>query len=147
MFFWLLKICVLSLLDGGLLRYCFYFEDSLSFWKWLKEMQTPITQLEWRDWRSRISIHSTMNNILMTFQSRSAKVDPADIYKGFKKHNFLLLATSTTSIWISHFAPVLAFPVRSPRIRHRSGLTERDWENAPQWLGDQARLTAIFALF
>ena len=30
-------------------------------------------------------------NILMTFQGRSVKVDPANIHKGFSKnHNFLL---------------------------------------------------------
>ena len=27
------------------------------------------------------------------------------------------------------------FPARLPRIRHRSELTERDWENAVQGLG------------
>ena len=27
------------------------------------------------------------------------------------------------------------FPARSPRIRHRNELTERDWENAVQGLG------------
>ena len=27
------------------------------------------------------------------------------------------------------------FPDRSPRIRHRNELTERDWENAVQGLG------------
>ena len=30
---------------------------------------------------------------------------------------------------------VRAFPARSPRIRHRNKLTERDWENAVQGLG------------
>ena len=28
------------------------------------------------------------------------------------------------------------FPYRSPRIRHRNELTERDWENAVQGLGN-----------
>ena len=48
----------------------------------IRERQTPIAQLEWWDWRSSINLHRTMNNILMTFQSRSAKVDPANIHKG-----------------------------------------------------------------
>ena len=30
---------------------------------------------------------------------------------------------------------VRTFPARSPRIRHRNKLTERDWENAVQGLG------------
>ena len=29
------------------------------------------------------------------------------------------------------------FPARSPRIRHRNELTERDWENAVQGLGKE----------
>ena len=28
------------------------------------------------------------------------------------------------------------FPARSPRIRHRNELTERDWQNAVQGLGN-----------
>ena len=31
---------------------------------------------------------------------------------------------------------VRTFPDRSPRIRHRNELTERDWENAVQGLGN-----------
>ena len=31
---------------------------------------------------------------------------------------------------------VRAFPALSPRIRHRNELTERDWENAVQGLGN-----------
>ena len=31
---------------------------------------------------------------------------------------------------------VRPFPARSPRIRHRNELTERDWENAVQGLGN-----------
>ena len=33
------------------------------------------------------------------------------------------------------------FPARSPRIRHRNKLTERDWENAVQGLGNGIKLT------
>ena len=32
------------------------------------------------------------------------------------------------------------FPARSPRIRHRNELTERDWENAVQGLGKSSQL-------
>ena len=32
---------------------------------------------------------------------------------------------------------VRAFPARSPRIRHRNELTERDWENAVQGQGNK----------
>ena len=35
------------------------------------------------------------------------------------------------------------FPDRSPRIRHRNELTERDWENAVQGLG---KLKGMFSL-
>ena len=34
---------------------------------------------------------------------------------------------------------VRAFPARSPRIRHRNELTEKDWENAVQGLGKNRR--------
>ena len=33
------------------------------------------------------------------------------------------------------------FPARSPRIRHRNELTERDWENAVQGLGKAVSTT------
>ena len=48
----------------------------------IQERQTPIAQLECWNWRNSINLHRTMNNILMTFQSPSAKVDPADIHDG-----------------------------------------------------------------
>ena len=81
-----------------------------------------------------------MNDILMTFQSRSEKVDPANIHKAFfKKHfstvynidNILNFKKQRTH---AHSILVLAFPARSPPIRHRSELTERDWENTVQGL-------------
>ena len=37
------------------------------------------------------------------------------------------------------------FPSRSPRIRHRNELTERDWENAVQGLGKALILGFIFS--
>ena len=35
------------------------------------------------------------------------------------------------------------FPARSPRTRHRSQLTERDWENAKKGLGNSSSLFAL----
>ena len=35
------------------------------------------------------------------------------------------------------------FPNRSPRIRHRNEVTERDWENAVQGPGGQHFLTSV----
>ena len=61
-------------------QYCFSFK--------IRERQTPIAQLEWWDWRRSINLHRTMNNILMTFQRRSAKVDLTNVQK-----DILLLTT------------------------------------------------------
>ena len=36
-----------------------------------------------------------------------------------------------------HVVHAKMFPARSPRIRHRNELTERDWENAVRGLGNQ----------
>ena len=44
----------------------------------------------------------------------------------------------------THSVFVKAFPARSPRIRHRSELTERDWENALQGLGNIATMIWFF---
>ena len=38
------------------------------------------------------------------------------------------------------------FPDRSPRIRHRNELTERDWENAVQGLGKVAVADIVVSL-
>ena len=38
---------------------------------------------------------------------------------------------------------VKMFPARSPRIRHRSELTERDWENAVQELGKDSSIQRL----
>ena len=54
----------------------------------IRELQTA--QLEWWDWRTSINLHRTMNNILMTFQSRSAKSIP-QISTRVVNQNLLLL--------------------------------------------------------
>ena len=38
---------------------------------------------------------------------------------------------------------VKMFPARSPRIRRRSELTERDWENAVQELGKDSSIQRL----
>ena len=38
------------------------------------------------------------------------------------------------------------FPARSPLIRHRNELTERDWENAVQGLGNCLAMLVIFSV-
>ena len=73
-----------------------------------------------------------MNDNLMTFQNRSAKVGGlANIHKSFLKYyDLLILLLFTTYYAHSHAVFVSAFPARSPRIRHRIELTEKAWENA-----------------
>ena len=77
----------------------------------------------------------------MTFQSRSAKVNPANIHKGFFKkhfstvHNIDKILNFKKQRTHAHSILVLAFPAPSPAIRHRSELTERDWENTVQGPG------------
>ena len=39
---------------------------------------------------------------------------------------------------------VMAFPARSPRIRHRSELTEKAWENAVQGLSKEVNANVVF---
>ena len=57
-------------------QFCFYFENSRA------ANSDGSQSVERWDWRSSINLHRTMNNILMTFQSRSTKVDPTNIHKG-----------------------------------------------------------------
>ena len=52
----------------------------------IRERQTPITQLGWWDWRSSINLHRTMNHILTTFHSRSAKVPSRKYPQGLLKN-------------------------------------------------------------
>ena len=84
----------------------------LKLFKWVK----------W-DWRSRINLQRTMNNILM------ANVDPAYMHRGLKKtHSFLLFTTSTTS-WISKNNArmhILFLSKRFPPVR-LGYVTEVNW--------------------
>ena len=41
---------------------------------------------------------------------------------------------------------VKMFPNRSPRIRHRNELTERDWENAVQGLGKDSPIIIFWTI-
>ena len=43
----------------------------------------------------------------------------------------------------AHSVFVQAFPDRSPRVRHPSELTEKDWENAVQGLGKTTTMTMV----
>ena len=87
---------------------------------------------------AEINPQRTMNNILMTSQSRSAACDAANIRRGFwKNHNFLLFTISKTFLiskinarmrilfWSRRFPPVLLGYVTEVNC-----LGERDWENA-----------------
>ena len=56
-----------------------------------------------------------------------------DIYLPSPLASFFLAAKAFRVTWSMRKCE--AFPVPSPRIRHRNELTERDWENAIQGLG------------
>ena len=71
------KICALrlvSILHRGSLQYCFYFEN------WHGRLNgIRATNSNYKNDEAEINLHRTMDNILMTFQRQTAKVDPANI--------------------------------------------------------------------
>ena len=74
-----------------------------------------------------------MNNILMTFPSRFRKYAQVSFLKT-RISCSLLHRQNLEKRTHAHSVFVWAFPDRSPRIHHRSELTERDWENPVQAL-------------
>ena len=50
------------------------------------------------------------------------------VYSGYDDHN---ASRGLKALRCSNI-PFMLFPARSPRVRHRNELTERDWEDAAQ---------------
>ena len=135
MFFWLFKICALSILHRVSFLILWKFARSSKYVKSYK-----LRYVSWNDEikGGEINPQRTMNNILMASQSRSATCDAANIHRGFlKNHNFLLFTISKTFLiskinsrmrilfWSRRFPPVLLGHVTEVNY-----LGERDWENA-----------------
>ena len=67
------KICALSILHRGSLKYRFYFEN------WRARLNGIRATNSNKNDEAEINLHRTMDKILMTFQGQTAKVNPTNI--------------------------------------------------------------------
>ena len=113
--FWLIKICVLSLLHKGSQKYRFYFENLRSHLNGLraKYSDSSVRMIRLREQKS-IFTGLWIHDILVTLQSRLAKIDL--LFCKYPQGTFLLFTITTswlknnarTSILIlsRHFLPI-----------------------------------------
>ena len=117
------------------LKYCFYFENSRSF-KWVNSCKLWQMRLKKKDQSSQDYGWITF---WWLFNAGRQKQIPQISTRVKKK--IQLFTTWTTSSISNSNAPMRIlflsrrFPARSPRIRHRSELTERYWGNAVRGQG------------